>query len=171
MEINYMLTEKQKNARRFLCEVINPTLKEMDLYSPAEAQLLLGTAIQESLLIYRKQLESGRALSYYQIEPATHNDIWENYLKYKPELAAKLIKLMSSPDADKLHELQYNDRYATGIARVYYLRKRKSTPSLNDISAIAGFWKDNYNTEGGKGKRKQFIEKWHIYRACTHFKS
>ena len=51
--------------------------------------LLLGTAKAESGLIYLKQLK-GPALGLYQNEPKTHKDTWDNYLKYKPELA-KLV--------------------------------------------------------------------------------
>ncbi len=42
--------------------------------------------------------------------------------KYKPDLAKEIIALMSSRDVNKLSELEKNDKYASAMARVHYLR-------------------------------------------------
>jgi hypothetical protein len=65
----------------FLTTIIEPVLHHLTEipYDRAAAQLLLGTALKESLqLKYRRQIQ-GPALGYYQMEPATHDDIWNNY--------------------------------------------------------------------------------------------
>ena len=49
--------------------VIKPALPEIELWSPAAEELVLGTAIVESRLSFIKQLGSGPALGLWQIEP------------------------------------------------------------------------------------------------------
>lgn len=146
----------------FLNKVIEPVLCSLSdiLYSQAAAQLLLGTAIKESgEFRYRKQL-GGPALSYFQIEPETHEDIWENYLKYRPVLKTKVISLMANPKADKLSELENNDSYAAAIARIKYKRYPEKIPAFNDIESMARYWKKYYNTPLGKGTTKGFVDLW-----------
>ncbi|MHC5804382.1 hypothetical protein ACYTX7_09245, partial [Streptococcus pyogenes] len=74
------------DAKQLKVLVIGPTLKTIGLYSEAADQLILGTIFQESRAKYLKQLGNGPALGVIQMEPNTYNDIWDNYLKYKPEL-------------------------------------------------------------------------------------
>jgi hypothetical protein len=144
----------------FLTTVIRPTLIEIGLHSTAAEQLLLGTAMQESDLVHRRQMGNGPARSFFQMEPATHNDIWQNFLKFKKELADKITNLLTSPIADKIEELENNDRYACAMARVHYLRVPEALPAADDIEAIANYWKNHYNTLLGAGTAAQFIAKW-----------
>ncbi len=143
-----------QNPQTFLTSLIRPALIELELYSPAAGQLLLATAIQESHLTHRKQI-NGPALSYFQMEPKTHNDIWDNFLKYRPKLSGKIIQLMSNPDADKIKELKNNDKYAAAMARIHYLRVSAPIPPLNDIPKMAAYWKRYYNTPYRERKRKR----------------
>ena len=144
----------------FLTTVIRPTLIEIGLHSAVAEQLLLGTAMQESDLVHRHQMGNGPARSFFQMEPATHNDIWQNFLKFRKELADKIANLLTSPTADKIKELENNDRYACAMARVHYLRVPEALPAADDIEAIANYWKNHYNTLLGAGTAAQFIAKW-----------
>ena len=128
-----------------------PALGRIPLWSTAAGELLLGTAIAESDLRHRKQFPHGPARSFFQMEPDTHDDIWNNYLKYKPKLGEAIISLMTSPDADKLLELEKNDKYACAMARAHYARVSKALPKAGDVDAMAQYWKRYYNTKGGKG--------------------
>ena len=75
-------------------ELVEKTIREMGLYSPEAAELLLGTCAQESAYgKYRKQLGGGPALGIFQCEPATFNDIVDNFLNYKKELLVKVIEV------------------------------------------------------------------------------
>lgn len=150
------------NPQHFLVSVIRPTLIKLGLHSPAAEQLLLATAIQESHLVYRKQI-SGPALSYFQIEPKTHNDMWDNFLKFRPQLSSKVVQLMTKPNADKIKELEKNDAYAAAMARIRYLRVPAPMPPANDIKKMAAYWKRYYNTPLGKGKESEFIGNWKKY--------
>ena len=66
--------------------VIAPALDKINLWSRAVEELVHGTAIVESGLTYLKQHGDGPALGVWQIEPATHEDLYTNFLDYRPEL-------------------------------------------------------------------------------------
>ena len=150
-----------------IATAIKPALLKLGLYTPAAVQLLLATAIQESNLLHRKQI-GGPALSYFQIEPKTHDDIWDNFLKYRPQLSSKVDQLMSNPAANKIKELENNDKYAAAIARIHYLRVPAPLPKHNDIVKMAAYWKRYYNTALGKGKEADFINNWNKYKGKVH---
>lgn len=143
-----------------------PALGRIPLCSAAAGELLLGTAIVESDLLHRKQLGDGPARSLFQMEPLTHDDIWNNYLKYHPELGKAIASLMKSPD--KLLALEHeNQQYACAMARAHYARVKWHLPEAGDVEAMAKYWKKHYNTEpdksgkgGGKGTTEKYIEKW-----------
>src|SRR5882757_814136 len=83
---------------------IRPSLITINLWSAAAEQLLLGTAIHESEGFRFRKQRNGPALGVFQMEPFTHNDIWNTYLSYHPTLATQVTSLLSSPKAKKLHE-------------------------------------------------------------------
>ena len=148
--------------QEYLAKVIEPVLCSLPGIpaSQAAAQLLLGTAIKESgNLKHRKQI-GGPALSFFQVEPESHQDIWDNYLKFRPQLKAFVISLMTKPNANKLQELENNESYAAAMARIKYQRCPEKLPSFNDLDAIARYWKKYYNTPLGKGTVKGFLEIW-----------
>ena len=149
-------------SQNFLENIIRPTLNGLGLGGSAAEELLLGTAIQESSLTHRTQLGGGPGLGLFQMEPATHNDIWNNYLKYRPDLGKQVSSLLTS--TDKLGNLQNNDAYATAMARVHYLRARGALPSAGDLSGQASYWKSNYNTSLGKGTTSQYVNNWNLVR-------
>ena len=60
--------------------VIRPALTKINLWSRSAEELVLGTAIVESGLTYLKQRGEGPALGLWQIEPATHEDLYTNFL-------------------------------------------------------------------------------------------
>jgi hypothetical protein len=148
------------NPVSFANTVIMPVLQQIDLFSPAAQQLLLGTALQESGLAARRQLGGGPALGLYQMEPATANDIWTNFLNYRPQLAKAVGALLSSPTADRVQDLENNDRYATAMARVKYARAPEPLPPYNDLKAMARYWWQYYNTPRGAGSPAEFVANW-----------
>lgn len=153
-------------AETFRTQVVHPALNSIALYSPAAEQLVLGTAIQESRLLYVEQIGGGPALGYFQMEPATHDDIWNNFLKYRPILAGKVSSLLSSDEIkDKCAALRTNNVYAAAMCRVDYFRQKPPLPSANDIKAMAQYWKTYYNTGGGGGTVDEFMLNWNRFTA------
>lgn len=132
---------------QFRALIVRPALKAIGLWSEAAEALVLGTAIHESGLRYLSQI-GGPALGLYQIEPATHRDIWENHLAYRPPLA-RVVQGLASTRTDI--ELVRNLAYATAICRVAYARVAEPLPEVSNIDGLAAYWKQNYNTPLGKG--------------------
>lgn len=148
----------------FRSTIIKPVLTDLGFGGEAAEELLLGTVVHESMNFkYRKQMGGGPALGLYQMEPNTHDDIWINFLKYRAKLADDVSVFLSSPEADKHVELETNDKYATAMARVHYLRVSEPLPALGDLNAQADYWKKYYNTHLGKGVPREYINNWNLY--------
>lgn len=130
--------------------VIRPVLKDIGLYSPAAEELLVLTAAVESQGgTYIHQIGGGPALGIYQMEPATHADIHDNFLRYKDGLKLRILPYVGHQLGD--NHLVYDLAYATIMARIHYLRVRDPLPAADDISGLAQYWKDHYNTYLGAG--------------------
>lgn len=156
--VNMSTTKEQ--AIHFRDNSIVPALDFIGLNSDAAVELLLGTALQESRLLYRKQLRGGPARGFFQMEPATHDDIWNNYLRYHKTLAASVIGLLDSPKDNKYTALENNDQYAAAMARIHYKRAPEALPASGDIAEIANYWKKYYNTPMGAGTPSEFEANW-----------
>lgn len=142
-------------------KLVEQTLAELGLYTPDSANLILGTIAQESAYgKYRKQLGSGPALGICQIEPATFNDIVSNFLKYKPELAAKIKQVVQVSEFNP-NDMYLNDRLSICMCRAHYLRCKEAIP--NSVEGYAKLWKLRYNTPLGAGTEKEFIENYKRY--------
>lgn len=142
--------------------VIEPELKRLGLYSNNAVLLLMGTAAQESKMgEYLKQLGNGPARGIFQMEKATERDIWLNYLRYKPELRAKVSVVVRKTEPWKTDEIMWNLRYAAAMCRIHYLRKRGAIP--NNKEGFANYWKKHYNTFKGRGTVEEFIENYNRY--------
>lgn len=146
--------------------VIRPTLKRLDMWSESAELLLIGTVAHESMGGTALHQIGGPALGIYQIEPATHQDVWENFLRYRSGLMLKIQDMIppgnrqrtdggwvSGSDSMLITDLAY----ATAIARVIYLRAPLRLPEPDDLHGLAGYWKRYYNTAHGKGTPEKFL--------------
>lgn len=161
------------NKNQFRDLVVKPALEFLDPeipYSEHAVELLMMTAAHESKLgTYLKQV-GGPALGVFQMEPATENDIWENFLEYKHDLSNRVealtCDLMETPSS----ELITNLMYATAMARVHYFRDSEPLPSgsLSDkktILELAEYAKRVYNTEAGKATAQKYYDDYMRYVA------
>ena len=142
--------------------IVKPVLKSLttkagkSLYSEAAVNLLTGTAIVESRLRFLRQIVryetdgtpvDGVALGIYQVEKNTLADIYDNFLKYNPELLQVVEAYRGNePREDAIIS---NLKYATAIARIYYFRKKEPLPSSGDYKGMAKYHKEHYNTSKG----------------------
>lgn len=148
--------------------VIRPVLQYLDMHSEAAVNLLMGTAAQESRMgRYFMQVDSfgypvGPALGIFQMEPATHDDIWKTYLNRveKQTIAAKIVPFMMRNLAE---EMIWNLKYATAMARIKYWRDSEPLPDKDDIGSLAATWKRIYNSPQGKGTEAEFVQNYHEY--------
>lgn len=154
------------DPQQFRLLVIRPTLLHLELHSQAAENLILGTALQESNLKYLRQLGSGPALGVMQMEPATHDDIWKNYLAYQPDLAARIKSITRVAGAPgSAAEMIGNLQYAVAMARVHYRRVAAPLPAAHDARALAAYWKQYYNTPLGAGTVDEAVK--HFLYACV----
>ena len=138
-------------------DVIRPCLKDFGLWSQDAENLILGTAAQESWCgRYVRQLHGGPALGIFQMEPATHDDIWKNFLAFRRELRGSILEVWDSPDAERMI---YDLRYAAVMCRVHYLRAPGAIPTA--VGDQAKYWKLYYNTPAGAGTEAEFIDNWY----------
>ena len=147
------------NILQFRMNVVRPVLEAISGHSMAAENLVLGTALQESNLHYLRQLAEGPARGLFQMEPATHDDIWDNYLAYRNELAGQVSAFLV-PGRDRVEQLVWNLGYACAMCRVHYQRVPEPLPDATDIQGLAAYWKRHYNTAQGKGTIQEFAEKF-----------
>lgn len=153
------------NLGHFQEVVIAPALEATKLFSPAASELLLGTALQESRLTHLVQLDGDDdpyddALGVFQTERKTVDDIWENYLAYRPDLASSILVACHFIAPPEPIEVVTNLKYAAIMARIHYRRVRDPLPEAGDLQGQAVYWKTHYNTMGGHGTVQQYIDTW-----------
>lgn len=144
-------------------EIVRPVLHRLDLWSPVAENLVLGTALHESHCRYIRQIK-GPAMGIYQMEPATHDDLYRNFLRFNVALKAQVGQYAGAflgelPDP---MEMIGNLFYATAMCRVHYRRVKAPLPT-NEPRALAQYWKDWFNTKLGKGTVEQALP--HFTRA------
>jgi hypothetical protein len=145
------------DIRQFRDRIVRPVLRAMEAHSPAAEALLLGTAAQESRCTYLCQLGGGPALGLYQMEPATHDDIWNSYLAFRQNLT-DAVSAWLVPGKSRTEQLVWNLAYATAMCRVHYQRVPEALPAATDVPGLARYWKRHYNTVQGAGTEDEFIE-------------
>lgn len=132
--------------------VIRPALHQVNLWSPAGENLVLGTALVESGGEFLAQVGGGPALGLWQMEPATHDDLWVNYIRYRRELGEQLGQLNTvALFTDGAREMVGNLYYGAAMCRVAYARAAEPLPDERDALAMAKYWKLHYNTPKGAG--------------------
>ncbi len=135
------------DPQQFRLGVIRPVLRRMQLDGPAAEGLLLGTALVESGLRYLRQVGGGPALGVYQVEPATHFDLWR-WVGRKARFQLALEREMSQAPRDE--QLESNLAYATAVARLLYYRRPEPLPAAGDARGLATYYKNWFNTHLGK---------------------
>jgi len=155
------------DVAQFRTEVVRPALAMLGAWNaamntPAAENLLVGTGLQESALTYLRQLSGGPGMGVMQIEPATHDDVWTNYLDYRADLAQR-IKGLAAGGNGTADQLPWNLGYSAAIARLIYWRAPAALPEASDIEALGQFWKDHYNTPAGAGTAAQWVENYQKY--------
>ncbi|MBF0181341.1 MAG: hypothetical protein HQM03_15065 [Magnetococcales bacterium] len=138
--------------------IIRPVLQRLDLWSEAAEELVLGTGIQESGLVHLRQLGGGPARGLWQMEPNTHNDIWNNFLHFRNKLGLRILGPYTKPDPMRL---TWDLAYACAMCRVHYLRCPDALPEAGDIDGQARLWKKVYNTPLGAGTVEEYLSNWH----------
>lgn len=154
------------NAQQLHDHIIKPAHLYMGgHYESKDANFLslCTAAIESHCGEYIKQL-NGPALGVWQMEPATHSDIWLNCDKIQEPtngqgcvLAHRTRALMVSPDNDGDSDLIVSPMYACVMARLKYSMDSAPLPSRHDIRAVYDYYKRIYNTPLGASTYEKFI--------------
>ena len=140
--------------------VINPTLRYIGLNSKDAGSIVLGVAAAESKFEKLQQFNGGPAMGLWQMEPRTHDDIYDSVFPDHLILSKNVQSLLSEsfPALDQLH---WNLAYACAMCRVQLWRFPEALPRYDDISGQAHYWKKYYNTEDGSGTIEHYIESYY----------
>jgi len=149
--------------------IVRPVLLDINAWSETAERLVLGTIAQESQFKYLHQIGGGPALGLIQMEPETHDDIWENWLRYRPLWNARArrwsrVSGLPGTPRPQADEPVWNLRYAVVMCRMHYLRVPERLPSPYP-HLLARYWKQHYNTSSGGGLPEEFIENYERYVA------
>ena len=156
------MTPEQVQQYRSL---IKRVITRMGMYSTKAEDLVLGTGLYESQYRYIRQIGSGIAKSFWQVEVATAQDNIKSYLKYRQSRArlcasAALVPSQYVSEGIKDEEvgnmLEANIAYGIMHCRLKYWRVPKRMP--NTLEGRASYWKTYYNSAGGAGTEEKYIE-------------
>lgn len=119
-------------------------------------QGVLGIGNKESGYRYVKQLGAGPALGFWQMEPATHDDLWKNFIQFRPALQQALKALLAGAEPAP-GRLVTHTLYAAAMCRVHLYRAPAIIPAAGNAVGWAGFWKTYYNTGKGAGDAAEAV--------------
>lgn len=140
--------------KEHISEIIEKTLKKINLYSDEAHALILATGQVESRYKYLKQIK-GPALGFFQMEPATMRDILDNYVAYRSKYKNALLEL--GLDYNNLEFcLMTNIAIQVALCRLHY--RRVPSPLPKTLKEMAVYWKSYYNSHLGKGTVEKFIK-------------
>jgi hypothetical protein len=123
--------------------------------------LLLGTVAQESAFTYTRQIGGGPARGFIQMEPATEQSLWGDFLAYHEDMATYVTRRCGRGGPDE-GALEYDMVYGLLLARtLYFWRDTQALPLADDLEQQAALWKRCYNTPAGAGTEAQYIESYH----------
>lgn len=163
-----------------LRQLISDVLSRMDLHlkpsspycTPEAIDLILGTACVESDCAHYIEQINGPALGIFQMEVATHDDIWHNYINHRQKIKVFMRgEIGETLLPVKSDSLRWNLSYAIMMTRLHYRRVSEPIPVLfnepfeqgdydDGLLMLANYWKAYYNTHKGKGSIEDFITKW-----------
>jgi hypothetical protein len=96
------------------------------------------------------------------MEPATHQDLWDNFLRYRLDLALKITANGAEVPAETM---VWDLRYACAMCRIHYYRVPEPIP--DNLPGQAVYWRRYYNTSLGKGTEEGYIAAWRRFIPAT----
>ena len=140
-------------------EIVEYALYRIDSYSDDALAMVVRTGMAESGYRALKGYGEGNpAIGFWQIEPATMNDMMKNYIHYRSHYKKKLISLGMNFEKDTILSVMSNMAVQAALCRLHYRRDKDPLPSWNDLEGQARYWKRVYNTFEGRGTVEHFIE-------------
>ena len=138
-------------------KIIKESLEYINLDSEDARDLIYKTGKAESGYRTLQQYGGGPALGFFQMEPNTAIDIWDNYVMYRPKYRDKLFSL-GFDDGTLEFCLLSNIGLQAAFCRLHYRRVPSALPKKDHLEAQAKYWKKYYNSHLGKGTITHFME-------------
>lgn len=134
-------------AKELVEYVIRPTLEQLGAWSVPAEQLLLGTAAQETGLGYHVGSQAS-GCGIYRIDASTHEQVWDQYLAFRPDFASAIRGLASQKEfLNHPHaELSTNLAYATAVAWAIYCWRGAQLGSSTDLLHLGELWKSCFDS-------------------------
>jgi hypothetical protein len=151
------------DVKQFKEFIITPALSMLQKYSDDAVELLLFTCAAESNGGTYVHQVGGPALGIYQMEPATHQDIWVNYIYGSGSLSSIINLNFNVNGKIDAGRMIYDLQYATIMARLHYSRFPEPLPDRNDVNAIFDYYKKYFNTPKGKATKAESIKKYKAF--------
>lgn len=140
--------------------IIRPPLQYINHYKPEDEEMLISISAQETEDgFYLKQIRGGEnaALGIFQMEPDTHEFLWDTILTKDSSLGFKVMLSCNYTLRPKPEVMIYNLRYAAVMARIFWLHIEEPMPALHDSNGRWSLYKKYWNTYSGKATKEQFI--------------
>jgi hypothetical protein len=96
------------------------------------------------------------------MEPATFNDIWDNFLVSKKQLAQQICALLPPGVIPEPDEMENNDPFAIAMCRAHYLRVPHPLPDPTSLDALWHYYKTYYNSVLGSATQLQFAVNYRL---------
>ena len=138
-------------------KIIKWTLEYLNMDSEDARDLVYKTGMAESGYRALEGYGNNPAIGFWQMEPATMWDIWENYVLYRPKYKEALWRLGFNEGFGE-QSLLSNLAVQAAFCRLHYRRVPSSLPKKSNKEAQAKYWKKHYNSHLGKGTIKHFME-------------
>lgn len=137
--------------------IISPALVAIGAHTDDRVDMVFVTGATETLYRYNRQI-NGSALSWFQIERKTHDDLFR-FLDNsgKNHILDGLLSLTEG--RINFGELEVNPWYAAACCAVRYMYDPSPLPEAGMIAAQAETWKRVYNTADGRGTVGEFMER------------
>ena len=140
-------------------EIVEYSLYRINSYSDDALALVVRTGMAESgYRELRGYGEGNPAIGFWQIEPATMDDMIENYIQYRSHYKKNLISLGMNFKTDTAMSVISNLAVQAALCRLHYRRDKDPIPSWDDLEAQGKYWKKVYNTKLGRGTVKHFMK-------------
>ncbi len=144
-------------------EIVKPCLQALYHWTQGFEDLIVGTFAHESRFgQYMVQIQ-GPALGFWQMEPATYNDL-QNYLIKFPETKIRIFNICQI-SIEHRELMVYNIRYACCMAIVKYLEAGVLTRKyvLDTPLNLAIVYKTLYNSSLGKATEQEFVDDYKTF--------
>ena len=112
---------------------VRPALQTVNLWNPKAENFILGIGLVESSYEAIHQYGAGPAQGFWQMEPNTEKDCWENFLAFRKPLGLLVNSLRAAHTGP--NDLERYPLYAAAMARVKIRRSPMGLPSTPEEAA------------------------------------